>query len=92
MMQIIFISVMAALLLFGFFANQAFSQTIGQNGGTAGDGTKSGGGSNGGTINCPPTCNTNETGAGHNGHNGQNANGNNGGGTGPNDSTSGGQH
>lgn len=47
MKQIIF-SVVAALLLSGFFVEQAFAQMTGTNGGIARGGTKGGVGGNGG--------------------------------------------
>lgn len=65
MKQIIFGSVIA-LLLFGFFVEQAFAQVTGTNGGIAGGGTKGGVGGNGGVGTSGNTTN---------GKNGTNANG-----------------
>ncbi len=70
MKQIIFGSVIA-ILLFGFFVEQAFAQVIGANGGTAAGGTKGGVGGNGGVG---------TTGNTINGKNGTDANGHSGGG------------
>ena len=65
MKQIIF-SVVAALLLSGFFVEQAFAQMTGTNGGIAGGGTKGGVGGNGGNGTSGKTIN---------GKNGTDANG-----------------
>jgi hypothetical protein len=64
--QIIF-GTIVALLLSGFFVEQAFAQVTGTNGGVAGGGTKGGIGGNGGIGTSGKTIN---------GKNGTNANGN----------------
>jgi hypothetical protein len=71
MKQIIF-SVLAALLLSGFFVEQAFAQghsVTGTNGGIAGDGTKGGVGGTGGNGTSGNTINGNN-GTDANGHSG----------------------
>ncbi|HYA84548.1 MAG TPA: hypothetical protein VEH06_14040 [Candidatus Bathyarchaeia archaeon] len=66
MKQIIF-GTIVALLLSGFFVEQAFAQVTGTNGGVAGGGTKGGVGGNGGIGTSGKTIN---------GKNGTSANGN----------------
>jgi hypothetical protein len=66
-MKQVIIGTIVALLLSGFFIEQAFAQVTGTNGGIAGGGTKGGIGDNGGIGTSGKTIN---------GKNGTNANGN----------------
>ncbi|MGA8081663.1 MAG: hypothetical protein WB988_07350 [Candidatus Nitrosopolaris sp.] len=64
----IIIGSVIALLLFGYFVEQAFAQIIGTNGGAAGGGTKGGIGDNGGVGTSGNTING-KNGTSANGHN-----------------------